>query len=245
MGRSWQALFSNPALVESGSANTRQANTTSASKCIGTESVPIWKNHFLVRNCMQAVIDGDKWQEYLDDWAAFKLQEVCRCDIQSSRPQPGRSTPPGTPHLKPLCEPLPECGAPWGAADLEDELRVHPRAVAGHHVLLLFQGLVPEAVFGVASDPCVAACHRFTTSCLMTRWVGEAYEEALSKLNIPGGFTSLGYLFVGDASYHPKVRDMAYQFTPSQFPAPPRNLPPPKAADKQQRQPRLEEMFRR
>ena len=80
---------------------------------------------------------------------------------------------------------------------------------------------------------------------LMTRWVGEAYEEALGKLNVPGGFTSLGYLYVDDTSYQPKIRDMGYQFSPSQFPVLPRSVAPPKPAAKRQRQPRLEEMFSR
>ena len=76
----------------------------------------------------------------------------------------------------------------------------------------------------------------------MTKWVAEAYEEALTKLNVRAGFVSLGYLPAADGSFDPRVRDLDYEFEPSHIPPPVVPKPAAKPA-RSLRQPRLQEFF--
>lgn len=65
-------------------------------------------------------------------------------------------------------------------------------------------------------------------------WVGDAFDEALSKLNPAEGFKGLGYVYEDDASYDPKIRDFDYSFDASLIPLPaaPMAVAVPKPAPK-------------
>ena len=60
---------------------------------------------------------------------------------------------------------------------------------------------------------------------LMTQWIGDAFDEALTVTNPAEGFHTLGYFYADDASFNPKIRDFDYTFDPMLNPIP--SMPDP------------------
>ena len=62
---------------------------------------------------------------------------------------------------------------------------------------------------------------------LMTRWVADAFTEALTKVDVAKGFRKLGYMFTDDASFNPKIRDFECALDPDVVPVPLRSVANP------------------